>query len=603
MKTQNMKTRLLCLGFAAALLWCAAAGCKKAPGPEAVKTVWGEDLSRWEQVSLPGFGNRDNGGIVAMAEFQDRLYAVTRNDVSGFEIWRTADAGWEQVSVPGLTDSVLHSRMINVWSDMIVFQDRLYLAVSSGYQGSKLYKSIGFEIWRFDGETWEPAVSHARGAQVTGAISAIAGCAAADGSPAAEFTDDAAQWAPDQLKGGILWITSGAGMGRAFEIAGNTATTLTVQQNETAGKPEDTVCAEQSLSADPPFPKYTIGAVSAGDSYKIIQGITANGFGELWNKGIVDFEIYGDELYASVGFNYEKGARIWKSADGMVWAPSSPYSMGSYHGYDAEGNPTGVCLVAGQEARNGQPVSSSLPKFGKLEKDGQEILVIGGTGTQGCNGRGLRLFRLYDDGWKPIVDHFIDANDTGTNENGIGDDGGDEGFIASNFQAWSWAMHDGNLFAGIGRLIGGRVMHTPNAEPEDGNWSYAVGGDAILKDGFGYPPNIAFNLLSYTDATMIAGSIDEESMTAEYVKQDERGADLWRAAGPAGSLRWTRITGNGFGDHTIVQFDALRKFFGDQFYVAASSFGPSTPFPTTPTYGAREGYSGAIVYRLASKLP
>lgn len=91
-------------------------------------------------------------------------------------------------------------------------------------------------------------------------------------------------------------------------------------------------------------------------------------------------------------------------------------------------------------------------------------------------------------------------------------------------------------------------------------------------------------------------------MTSEYVTDADRGADIWQATGPAGLLWWTRITGNAFGDPTIIQFESPRVFFGDQFYIAASSFGPSTPFPTTPVYGAREGYTGAIVYRLASGL-
>ncbi len=471
---------ILCL---AALVCTLAAGCTR--DLRVYETVTGDDGSKWEQVSKPGFGNKNNGSIVSMAEFQDSLYAVTRNDVSGFELWRTRFGRWDKVRIPGFTDSVFHDLMINVWSDLIVFQDKLYVAVSSGYQGSKLYKSVGFEIWRFDGKNWEPVISHAAGAQIEGRISAIASCAAGDGSSTAEFTDSDASWTVDQYKGGILWITSGEGKGRAFDIVGNTANTLTVQQNEAAGTAEDTVCDNQTFTADPPFPPYTVGTIETRDEYKITKGVTANGFGELWNKSIVDLEIYKNELYASVGFNYEKGARVWKSVDGMSWEPSSDYSMGSSHGYDPQGNPSGVCLIPGLESRNGQPVSSSLPRFGKFTVGGEEIMVIGGTGTGGCNGRGVRIFRLYDaEGWKAIVDYFVDANDNGTNENGIGDDGSASGgFTSSNFQAWSWAVYDGKLFTGMGRLVGGRILYTPNADPADGNWQYAVGGDSDKPGG------------------------------------------------------------------------------------------------------------------------
>ena len=588
--------RFLSMFCMVALVCVFAAGCKK--GPKTIRTVRGDDRSKWEQVSKPGFGNKDNGGIIALCEFKDSIYALTRNDATGFELWRTNGRNWEQVLVAGFTDGIFHDRMNNVWGDMIIFNDKMYVTVSSGFQGSKLYKSVGFEIWRYDGTAWEAVVSHTLGPQVTGTISVISSCAASDGSSTAEFTASSAGWTDNASKGGILWITSGAGKGRVFDIVSNTADTVTVQENEVAGTVEDTVCAEQTFTADPPFGQYTIGKIDVGDSFKIIKGVTANGFGELWNKSIVDLEVYKGELYASVGFNYEKGARIWKSADGKTWTPSSAYSMGFYHGYDHNGNATGVCLVPGQEARNGQPVSSSFPKFGKLILPGEEVLVIGGTGTQGCNGRGVRIFRLYDDGWKPIVDNSVDNNTTGTNENGIGDDGSSSsGFPASNFQAWSWAMHDDNLFTGMGRLIGGRILYTPNADPADGNWYYAVGHGAKETEGLGYTPNIAFNIFNLDNTTLIAGTIEEESFTADYVIAAERGADLWRASGPADDLTWTAITTTAFKDSTILQFEAPYKTADGTFYMVASCLGPSTPLN-----GAREGYTGAKVYRLASKF-
>ena len=170
MKTYG-KMMYRCMGTLciAAFVCTLAAGCKR--DLRVYETVTGDDGSIWEQVSKPGFGNKNNGSIVSMAEFQDSLYAVTRNDMSGFELWRTSFGRWEKMRIPGFTDSVFHDLMINVWSDLIVFQDKLYVAVSSGYQGSKLYKSAGFEIWRFDGRRWEAVVSPA--AATTLAVKAL----------------------------------------------------------------------------------------------------------------------------------------------------------------------------------------------------------------------------------------------------------------------------------------------------------------------------------------------------------------------------------------------------------------------------------------------
>ena len=95
----KMMSRFAGMLFMAAFVCTVAAGCNK--GPKAIKHVMGDDGSKWEQVSLPGFGNKNNGSIVSMAEFQDRIYAVTRNDVSGFEIWRTRGRSWEGAPTRG----------------------------------------------------------------------------------------------------------------------------------------------------------------------------------------------------------------------------------------------------------------------------------------------------------------------------------------------------------------------------------------------------------------------------------------------------------------------------------------------------------------------
>ena len=70
--------------------------------PAAVETLTGEDGSVWEAVNQPGFGNRDNIAIVSLCPYQESLYAITRNDETGFEIWKTSGTGWIQLTIPGL---------------------------------------------------------------------------------------------------------------------------------------------------------------------------------------------------------------------------------------------------------------------------------------------------------------------------------------------------------------------------------------------------------------------------------------------------------------------------------------------------------------------
>ena len=73
--------------------------------PQGLETVFGDDGSVWEMVNQPGFGDRNNIAIVALCPFQENLYAITRNDETGFELWKTSGTGWEQLTVPGFTDN------------------------------------------------------------------------------------------------------------------------------------------------------------------------------------------------------------------------------------------------------------------------------------------------------------------------------------------------------------------------------------------------------------------------------------------------------------------------------------------------------------------
>ena len=62
--------------------------------PAESHAITGEDGSVWVQVNPPGFGNQDNLGVVALHPFQGELYAITRNDETGFELWKTSGIGW-----------------------------------------------------------------------------------------------------------------------------------------------------------------------------------------------------------------------------------------------------------------------------------------------------------------------------------------------------------------------------------------------------------------------------------------------------------------------------------------------------------------------------
>ena len=59
----------------------------------------GPDGSRWKLVNTPGFGNDNNSSVVAMAEYKDYLYAMTRNK-DGAEVWRMDERDMDKSHFP-----------------------------------------------------------------------------------------------------------------------------------------------------------------------------------------------------------------------------------------------------------------------------------------------------------------------------------------------------------------------------------------------------------------------------------------------------------------------------------------------------------------------
>jgi hypothetical protein len=572
--------------------------------PAALETITATDGSTWERVNVPGFGNNNNFSVVAMAEYQGRLYAMTRNETQGTEVWRTNGTGWEQVLFPGgITNGIYgNTRINNVWARMIVFNGKLYFGFSSGLQGAYL-GSTGCEIWRYDGTTWEPVISDKKDVDESGTITNISGCAAGDEDTTALITDTSKNWATNQWAGGVLTITSGSGQFRKFRIISNTANVLTIQQNEAAGtynspgqETEFTICASKTY--DNPFPaySYTLGAVVVGDSYEIGMGSDENGFGDFWNKTITAMRIFNDKLYVSTGLNYEYGGQVWYTENGDDWmvtqsviiipAPFNYYSFGNFH--------VDTAYPSGHK-----PVSSSVTDLIVSSVSGTPVLYAGGTGTSGNLGGCSRMVSLTANGWELIVDINVDANTTGTNENGFGSP------VPCttnkyNFMPWSLADFSNKLMVGV-LGDGARVLYAPSGLADiknDGSWFFSVGGnspgDSPYPNGFdGYQytsgvgtkyQNLAVNLFSSGNALyggIICQYVPEYSIPLNI--DELKGSQIWKS--PDG-LTWTQVTNNGFGDTNIVNFEGF-TVFNSQLYVSGSKGASSTP----------QGLGGAKVFR------
>ena len=563
--------------------------------PDALESVTADDGSVWERVNVPGFDADDNISVVAMEEYQGRLYAMTRNQDNGAEVWRTNGTGWEQVLFPGgETNGVYgNERLNNVWARMIVFQGKLFFGFSSGLQGNWL-GSTGCEVWTYDGVMWEPVISDKKDVDEAGSITAISGCADADGNTMAQITDSTKSWAGGQWTGGTLQIVSGAGENRKFNIIGNTADTLWIQQDEAAGTGADiasetefTVCAE--IINTNPYPRYTytLGAVLTGDSYEIGLDEDENGFGDYWNKTITDMLIFESKLYVSTGLNYAHGAQIWYTSDGDNWdvtqaaTGNGPLenSFGNYH--------SDTAYTDGFKA-----VSSSLTNMAVFNDE----LYAGGTGTTGDLGKCSRMAKMTETGWELIVDVNVDADDTGTNENGFGD-GMECDMNNGNYMAWDMRTFADKLMIGINSLGGLRILYSETGSADDTDafgdptWKDSVGGEASLPPGFndvvstsgwGHK-NIAVNLFPFNNE-LYAGAVT--LYIPEMGATDIEGSHIWKSSD---GISWTPVTENGLDDTDVIIFEAFADF-DDTLYVSGSKGASSTP----------QGLGGAKVFRMAS---
>jgi hypothetical protein len=77
--------------------------------------------------------------------FEDDLYLVTGNMVSGAEVWRTSDgASWHQVGFGGWGDAL---NIGSYWNNSIaVFEDRLFVGTHKNWN---VEPPTGGEIWLY----------------------------------------------------------------------------------------------------------------------------------------------------------------------------------------------------------------------------------------------------------------------------------------------------------------------------------------------------------------------------------------------------------------------------------------------------------------------
>jgi len=95
--------------------------------------------SDWERVtSVKGFGDIENRAIWSLEIFDGFLYAMTYNNTTGIEVWRTQDGtNWVQVNRDGFEDSSNKSPYFD--NSVTTYKDNLYIGTKNGTSGGEIW--------------------------------------------------------------------------------------------------------------------------------------------------------------------------------------------------------------------------------------------------------------------------------------------------------------------------------------------------------------------------------------------------------------------------------------------------------------------------------
>jgi hypothetical protein len=99
------------------------------------------DNSDWVKVVDDGFSNSDTNGMNGLEVYDQNLFFVVGNEITGMEVWRTRDGtNWEQVPPAGFGSS---DNQAPYWDNsLFVFDDALYVGTLNLEEGGEGWRSL-----------------------------------------------------------------------------------------------------------------------------------------------------------------------------------------------------------------------------------------------------------------------------------------------------------------------------------------------------------------------------------------------------------------------------------------------------------------------------
>ena len=278
----------------------------EATGCEVWRTsiIGGQLGTDWIQVNEDGFGDADNTKIRTLKVFQNKLYAGTRNDNDGCQVWQTGGIGgppftdWTQVGGDGFGFPNNNTRV----ASMALYGGELYAGTANFNRGCQIWKSA-------DGTTWTRVGTQGFG----NFINAIA-------SWMMNYNGFLFVGTRNNVSGVEMWRTSGAG--------GPPYTDWTQVNVDGFGDADNNHASSMAV-----FNAYLyVGTENQNQGAQVwrTQGadgppftdwaqVNVDGFGSPNNVGAMSMVVSNGKLYAGT-WNSTGTGQLWRTTNGINWS-------------------------------------------------------------------------------------------------------------------------------------------------------------------------------------------------------------------------------------------------------------------------------------------
>ena len=263
--------------------------------------------SLWTAVFTNGFGTSNNAGVDDLIEFSGYLYAGVRNNTTGGEVWRSATGNpgdWQMVASGGFT-STNNSEVLH----LAVFSNTLYAATWNLTDGGELWRSSSG-----DSGSWAPVMTGGSGdAGNRGFVSLVE-------------INGHLYAGTDNWSGAEVWRSSTGDSGSWSQV--NTGGFSDQYNWSVTLEPFNGYLYAGTYNyADSDNPGHELWHCQQCDGTDWQQVPIAKGFGDTENRAIRSLVVFDNVLYA-LTYNRTTGMEVWRTTDGTNWEQVGPDGLG-----------------------------------------------------------------------------------------------------------------------------------------------------------------------------------------------------------------------------------------------------------------------------------